>query len=91
MRDESALPIARPTLAALRAALAESPVIVELKIGERADPPERLVFHRYELLLDYLGMVARPGDVLVAWRFDAACREDNVLVQAHAIHADDER
>ena len=81
MTDESSLPIDRRTLASLRAALEDTPVIVEVRFGERTDPPERLVFYRYELLIDYLRMLARPGDRIAAWRFDEACREENALVR----------
>ena len=88
MTDESAqsaLPISPRTLAALRAALEQSPVIVELRLGEHAEP-ERLFFYRYELLLDYLRRVARPGDSLTAWRFDMTCTVDNAVVRASPLN-----
>jgi hypothetical protein len=84
MTDESSLPISPRTLARLRAALAESPVIVELRLGEQAEP-ERLFFYHYELLVDYLHRIARPGDTITAWRFDATCTSDNAVVRASAL------
>jgi hypothetical protein len=86
MTDESSLPISPRTLARLRAALAESPVIVELKLGDGTEP-ERLFFYHYELLVDYLHRIARPGDTITAWRFDATCTSDNAVVRARALRA----
>jgi hypothetical protein len=60
-------------------------VIVELKLGQRAEP-ERLFFYRYELLVDYLRRIARPGDTLTAWRFDAACTAHNTVICASVLH-----
>ena len=80
MIDESNVPIDRRTLAELRAALAESPIIVELRLGDSTEP-ERLFFYRYDLLLDYLQRIARPGDTLTAWRFDVACTADRAVVR----------
>ena len=82
--EESALPIGPGTLAALAAALQESPLIVELKLGQR-DEPERLFFYRYELLVDYLRRIARPGDTLAAWRFDSVCTDDNAIIRGCAL------
>jgi hypothetical protein len=84
LTDESSLPISPRTLSVLRAALEESPLIVELRLGQRTEP-ERLFFYRYELLLDYLHRIARPGDTLTAWRFDATCTVDNAVVRASAL------
>ena len=89
MTSKSSLPIDPRTLAGLREALETTPVIVELTFGQRADPPERLVFYRYELLVDYLRMLARPGDRLAAWRFDEACRADNALVPSSVLAGPD--
>lgn len=80
MIDESTIPIDRRTLAVLRAALDESPIIVELQLGT-SNEPERLFFYRYDLLLDYLHRIARPGDRLTAWRFDIACTADRAVVR----------
>jgi hypothetical protein len=89
--DESGIPLDRGALATLRAALDESPLIVELRLGH-SDEPERLFFYRYDLLLDYLHRVARPGDTLTAWRFDAACVADTAVVRASQlrVHVTDE-
>jgi hypothetical protein len=84
MIDESSIPLDPRTLAALRAALGESPLIVELHIGHH-DEPERLFFYRYDLLVDYLARIARPGDTLTAWRFDAACTDDKAFIRATAL------
>lgn len=75
------LPVEPRALEALKSALdAGAPVIVELHLAASAGTPERLIFHRYEMLASYLRMVARAGDRLAAWRFDHACRADNTLV-----------
>lgn len=84
MIDESTIPLDSRTLATLRAALDESPIIVELRLGQH-DEPERLFFYRYELLIDYLRRVARAGDTLAAWRFDVVCTVDRALVRAAAL------
>jgi hypothetical protein len=69
-------------LDALEHALAESPVIVELRLPGSPHPPERLIFNRFDALVDYVARVARPGDTLRAWRFDTACRDENLLAAA---------
>ncbi len=85
MSTDTSLPIARESLTALRLALEESPLIVELQLGASGHVPERLVFHRYDMLIDYLRMVARAGDTLSAWRFDESCRHDNALVRGRPL------
>lgn len=84
MTERASLPMRPRALAKLRTALAESPLIVELRIGNSAEP-ERLVFYRYDLLVDYLQRIARPGDTITAWRFDVACRADNALLRASKV------
>jgi hypothetical protein len=69
-------------LDALEHALTESPVIVELRLPSSPHPPERLIFNRFDALVDYVARVARGGDTLRAWRFDTACRDDNLLAAA---------
>ena len=79
--DDQSPPFDDTVLAALRPVFeAASPVIVELRLGHGEQLPERQIFHRYEMLVAYLRMVARPGDTIAAWRFDEVCRETNALV-----------
>lgn len=87
MTERASLPIRPRALAKLRTALAESPLIVELRIGNSVEP-ERLVFYRYDLLVDYLQRIARPGDTITAWRFDVACTADNALLRASKVGSD---
>jgi hypothetical protein len=75
----------RASLQRLREALEESPVIVELRFPGSPHPPERMVFNDYAMLIDYLGLVARSGDVISVWRFDEACRPDNVLARSRQV------
>lgn len=87
MTERASLPMRPRALAKLRTALAESPLIVELRIGNSVEP-ERLVFYRYDLLVDYLQRIARPGDTITAWRFDVACTADNALLRASKVGSD---
>ena len=68
----------------LRDTLLESPVIVELRFAGSPSAPERLVFDRYATFMDYLERLARPGDTIAVWRYDAECRPDNALVRSNA-------
>ena len=72
----------RASLQRLREALTESPVIVELRFPGSPHPPERIVVNQYAILIDYLSRIARSGDVISVWRFDEACRPDNVLARS---------
>lgn len=75
------LPIEDGVLATWKSAIDEgSPLIVELRLASGAEPPERQVFHRYDMLVAYLHAVARQGDRISTWRYDTACRSDNMLV-----------
>jgi hypothetical protein len=69
-------------LGRLHAALAASPVIVELRFRGSAYPPERTVFNHYAALVDYLRRVAHADDTITVWRYDAVCRPDNVLARS---------
>lgn len=77
----STLPIEDGVLATWRSAIDDgSPLIVELRLASGAEPPERQIFHRYDMLVAYLRTIARPGDRISTWRYDMACRSDNMLV-----------
>ena len=79
MRD-SHDPLDGRTLSLLRDAIEQSPLIVELRLPHSPHEPERMVFNRFERLVDFLDRVARPGDQLRAWRFDDVCRRDNAVI-----------
>jgi hypothetical protein len=70
----------RRSLSVLRTAIERSPLIVELRLTQSPHEPERLVFNRFERLVDFLDRVARPGDQVRAWAFDDVCRADGALV-----------
>ena len=71
-------------IARLRDTLAGSPVIVELRFPASPSTPERIVFNQYDMLADYLRRVARSGDAITIWRYNAVCRDDNALLRSEA-------
>jgi hypothetical protein len=79
---------AEPALAALRSALAETPLIVEHRFYRGSRAPERRVFDEFGDLEAYLRREAQPGDSVWAWRFDALCRGDNPLAHGKVPDAD---
>lgn len=66
-------------LAIIRDVLEHSPVIVEHWFFYGGCAPDRLVFNDYGAFDEYLRMKTRPGDAIHVWRYDAICRDDNVL------------
>jgi hypothetical protein len=79
---------AAETLAALRAALNDTPLIVEHRLYRGAGAPIRLVFEDADELEAYLRERTRIGDDVWVWRFDALCRDDNALTHAKVPDAD---
>jgi hypothetical protein len=73
--------LATDTLAALRSALEETPLIVEHRFYRGASSPERRVFENADDLEAYLRERTRPGDSVWIWRFDSLCRDDNALAR----------
>jgi hypothetical protein len=71
--------LASDTLAALRSALAQTPLIVEHRHYRGASAPDRLIFEDADALEEHLRERTRPGDAIWVWRFDALCRDDNAL------------
>ena len=63
------------TLAALQAALEESPVIVEHRHYRGASAPERRIFDEYEDVRAYLATAVRAGDAIWVWRYDRVCTD----------------
>jgi len=76
------------TLAALRSALEESPLIVEHWFYRGASSPERRVFEDADDLEAYLRQRTRPGDNIWIWRFDWLCRDDNSFAHGKVPDAD---
>lgn len=75
------------TLAALRSALEETPLIVEHWFYRGSRSPDRRIFDDFEALEEYL-RAAPPGDLFWIWRYDSLCRDDNALVHAKRPDAD---
>ena len=71
--------LAEETLARLREALEDSPVILEHWFYRGSSAPARLIFEDFDALREYLGRGWNPGDAFHAWRYDQACRDDNQL------------
>jgi hypothetical protein len=67
------------TLAALRSAMEETPLIVEHRFYRGSRAPDRLVFDGADELEAYLRERTRPGDSFWVWRWDLLCRDDNPL------------
>jgi hypothetical protein len=80
--------LAADTLAALRSALEETPVIVEHWFYRGSRAPDRLVFDGADELEAYLREQTSPGDLVWAWRFDRLCRDDNALAHGKVPDAD---
>ena len=80
--------LAAETLAALRSALEETPLIVEHRFYRGSRAPDRLVFDDYERLEAYLREQTRPGDSFWVWRYDLLCRDDNSLARGKVPDAD---
>jgi hypothetical protein len=64
----------------LRAALEDTPVIVEHWFYRGSSAPDRHVFDDFEKLEAYLRTRTTPGDDIWAGRFDTLCRNENSLV-----------
>jgi hypothetical protein len=75
-------------LAALRAALELTPLIVEHWFYYGGRSPERRIFEYSEDLEAYLGAHAKPGDDIWVWRFDVLCQNDNTLTHGKVPDAD---
>jgi hypothetical protein len=73
--------LANETLVSLRAALDETPLIVEHRFYRGASAPVRLIFDDFGRLDEYLRTQTRIGDSVWVWRYDALCRDDNPLTQ----------
>ena len=73
--------LAADTLERLRAALSETPLVIEHWFYRGGRGPEHLVIDDYDVLLAYLGRGWNPGDAFHVWRFDRVCRTDNELVR----------
>ena len=71
--------MADDTLAALRAALGETAVLVEHRFYRGSSAPQRFVVDSFDPLLAYLREKTRPGDAIWLWRFDELCRDENPL------------
>ena len=69
-------------LDALRAALEDTPIIVEHRFYRGSSAPDRLIFEDFDRLETYLRTRTTPGDSIWTWRYDALCRDDNPLVHA---------
>ena len=54
-------------------------LIVEHWFYRGSSAPDRLVFDDYEAFMEYLDSRAYAGDIIEAWSFSAACRDDNRL------------
>lgn len=70
-----------PVLESLRAALAETPLIVEHWFHRGGRGPTLLAFDDFDELRTHLER-ANPGDAFDVWRYDQLCRRDNMLVSA---------
>ena len=75
-------------LTALRAALEQTPLIVEHRLYYGGRSPERRIFEDREDLEAYLGAHTTPGDDVWVWRFDELCRNDNTLTHGKVPDAD---
>ena len=77
-------------LEAIRKVLEDKgPVIVEHWFYYQGRAPDRLVFHDYEQLIQYLNKSARPGDAFYIWDFANVCRDDNALADGKYPDAED--
>jgi len=76
------------TLAALRSAVEDTPLIVEHWFYRGASSPDRQIFEDGDALEAYLRERTRPGDAVWIWRFDALCRDDNALTHGKVPDAD---
>lgn len=65
-------------LESLRAALQETPLIVEHWYYRGGSAPRLLTFDEFEDLKAYVE-AARPGDAFDVWRYDRVCRRDNMF------------
>ena len=65
----------------MRAALDETPLIVEHRFYRGASALVRLIFDDFGRLDEYLRTQTRIGDSVWVWRYDALCRDDNPLTQ----------
>jgi hypothetical protein len=74
--------LAPETLAQLRAALEETPLIIEHRFYRGSRAPDRLIFDDAEECERYLRTCTHPGDAIWIWRYDALCRSDNALANA---------
>ena len=64
----------------LRAASAESPLILEHRFYRGSRAPSRLIFDDFDDLKEHLMTHAQPGDAFHIWRYDALCRDGNQIV-----------
>ena len=67
-------------LAVLRAAIEETPLIVEHRFYRGSRAPQQLVFDEFEALEEHLRATSAPGDSIWVWRYSHVCRNDNALV-----------
>ena len=67
------------TLELVRAALEETPVIVEHRFYRGSRAPERLVFDEFDALAAYLRSKAHAGDASWMWRYSDLCLDENRL------------
>jgi hypothetical protein len=67
-------------MAAVRAALEETPVIVEHRFYRGSRAPERLVFDDIEAFEKHVHLNTGAGDSIWVWRFSDLCRDDNAVV-----------
>ena len=74
--------LADESLARLRSALDETPLIVEHRFYRGASAPARRIFEDPEELELYLRMETRPGDSIWVWCYANLCRDDNALTHA---------
>ena len=76
------------TLAALRSALEDTPLIVEHRFYRGASAPDRHIFEDADALERYLRERTRPGDDVWIWRFDALCRDNHAFAHGKVPDAD---
>jgi hypothetical protein len=62
-------------LSVVRAALEETPVILEHRFYRGSQAPHRLVFDEFEALAEYLRISTRAGDAVWIWRYSDVCRD----------------
>lgn len=69
------------TLALLRGALAQRPLVVEHGFYRGGSSPARHVFEDADKLEAYLRERTRAGDDIRVWRLDVECRDDTTLAR----------